>query len=158
MIPRCNILHLLSSPLSLKALLFIFCLSLLKAKCPLTHMENVHFNAQTLLVPKRAYAHVHWIFNLCPIFLPFWSSAMTAAFTRRQAFSRFSTMGGEITLKHTHTQLWHAIGGRPPIAPFPPMTVQFTSYPSSPDPAHQSHSTGSTHHYSGCLEAQGAPA
>lgn len=147
---------------------------LLEAKrphtCKHTYMKNTHFGAQTHFVRKHDCAHAHWIFNLCPIFLPFWSSATTAAFPRRQVFSQFSTMGTGITHKHTHT---HRFGlpswvgllklSTPsaiaePIPPHDSLTHFLFLPPSHPGPDHHHSLTGSTHHYSGCLQAQGAPA
>lgn len=52
-----------------------------------THLHgNAYFSAQTHFVHKHVCAHAHWIFNLCPIFPAFWSSATTAAFPKRQVF------------------------------------------------------------------------
>lgn len=126
LISRCTLMLLLSpSPLlTLAESTSVHLLSLLLwAKhphtCEHTYMENMHFDAQTHFVHKHTHAHAHWIFNLCPIFLPFWFSAMTAAFPRRQVFSQFSTMGTEITHIHTHSLLWPVIRGWPPKALFP---------------------------------------
>lgn len=87
--------------LLLKALLFIFYLYFSK---PNAHKlastlacKNAHSGGQMHFVNKRA--HAHWIFNLWPIFLPSWFSAMTAVFPTRLGFSQFSTMETEIKHK-----------------------------------------------------------
>ena len=101
-------LFLSPSSLSLKALLFI---SYLYFSEPNAHTlaNTLTWSTRTLMhkhtLFTNALVHTHWIFNLCPIFLPFWSSATTAAFPRRQVFSRFSTMGTEITRARTHTHM-----------------------------------------------------
>lgn len=73
-----------------------------KHACKHTYMKNSHFSAQAHFVHKHVCAHAHWIFNLCPIFLPFWSSAMTAAFPRRQVFHSLAQWTQK---SHTNTHI-----------------------------------------------------
>lgn len=95
-----------------------------------THLHEKRALQCTNTLCSQTSAHAHWIFNLCPIFLPFWFSAMTAVFPRRQVFSQFSTMNTEITHMHTHTRRCGLLKLFAVLQPVNLFNVLFTPYSS----------------------------